>query len=696
MRKYLVFSTLAIASSIIIFWLDFASVTFIHNVDLKMKDVRMLLRGPITPPASVVIVAIDNKSVKEVGRWPWSREIIGDLIKGMADYGVKVAGLDVVFSETQTPASDRVLAESIALSGNVVAGYFFRNEMHPVDPEVLAQVQSSRIQNLLIDSGVTSVPLGEFENLEANIGLIGQGALSYGFFNVKPDSDGLFRKSPLLLLYKGDVYPSMVLQSLQQYTRETAQVSVSTAGIGAIKLGKYKIPSNAEGELVVNFYGPGGSIKTWSAVDIIKKRLPATALQDKLAFVGFTEMGIYDVRPTPFDTILPGVEIHATVAANTLEQNFIIHNSSTRQMERVALFLLPLLLSLMLGLAPSTTVGFITGSGFSVLYLIGNYLLLSRYQLDLSILLPLMAMGLATISSEIYRSLVVDQKGRYMKKAFSNYVSADLVAQIMKNPDSLKLGGERREISILFSDIRGFTSLSEKLSPEDLVQMLNEYLDPMTRIVLEEKGTLDKYVGDAVMALYNAPLDVADHAAHACSTALKMLLQLHELNQSFIARGIQTIDIGIGINTGDAVVGNMGSTMRFDYTAIGDNVNLAARLEGLNKMYGTHIIVSGFTKQLAGSDFQFRELDLVAVKGKHKPVPIYELMIVGDGEVADAFEDALRLYRGREFTAALQIFGRLSIQKQDKVSNLYVERCQKFIASPPPPEWDGVFLAKTK
>ena len=223
---------------------------------------------------------------------------------------------------------------------------------------------------------------------------------------------------------------------------------------------------------------PVGSIKTYSAVDIIKKRLPPNELQGKLVFAGFTEMGIYDVRPTPFDSILPGVEIHATVAANTLEQRFIIHNSSTVLVERVLLFLLPLVLALLLGLAPSASVGFLAGTGLSVLYLVANYLLFSRYLLDLSLLPPLMALGLTTVGSEIYRSLVVDRKGRYMKKAFSNYVSADLVAQIMKNPDSLKLGGEKREISILFSDIRGFTSLSEKLTPEALVQVLNEYLNP--------------------------------------------------------------------------------------------------------------------------------------------------------------------------------------------------------------------------
>ncbi len=696
MRKYLMFFLLALVSSFVILLVDFTAVTFIHNVDLKMKDLRLLVRGPVKPPSSVVIAAIDNKSVKEIGRWPWSREIIGKLIKGMAEYGVKVTALDVVFSEPQNEVSDTALAESIALSGNVIAGHFFRNEPHPTDPDILAQIQSSRIQQLQIDTGVTSVPLIEYTNLDANTALIGQGALGYGYFNVISDSDGLFRQLPLLMLYKGDVYPSMVLQALKQFTHETAQVNIGTSGVRSIKIGRYTIPSNQEGELSVNYYGPSGSITTYSAVDILKKRLPPDELRGKLAFVGFTEMGIYDVRPTPFDSILPGVEIHATVAANTLEQRFVIHNGSTILMERVTLLLLPLVLALLLALSPSASIGIMAGTALSTMYLVTNYVLFSRYFLDLSILSPLMALGLTTVSSEIYRSLVVDRKGRYMKKAFSNYVSADLVAQIMKNPDILKLGGEKREISILFSDIRGFTSLSEQLSPEALVQVLNEYLNPMTLIVLEEKGTLDKYIGDAVMAIYNAPLDVAAHADHACRSALKMMVKLAELNQSFIERGVHVIDIGIGINTGDAVVGNMGAAMRFDYTAIGDNVNLASRLEGLNKMYGTHIIVSESTKMLAGHDLLFREIDLVAVKGKVQPVPIYELMTVDDADLREGFADALRLYRSRVFTGAARLFDELHTRKQDYVSSLYAGRCRDFIAVPPPVEWDGVFVAKTK
>lgn len=696
MRKYQMFFLIALVSSLLIIITDFAHIDFIRNVDLKMKDLRLMLRGPIKPPSTVVIVAIDNKSIKEIGRWPWSREKIGQLIKGMADYGIKVTALDMVFSETENPVSDAALAESIALSGNVIAGHFFRNEVRRIDPDVMAQIKSSKIHELQIDSGVTSVPLIQYANLDANIGQIGEGALGYGFFNVISDTDGLFRRLPLLMLYNCEVYPSMVLQALKQFSGETAQVSVGEAGVRPIKLGKFKIPCNKEAELSLNFYGASGTIKTYSAVDVIRKRLPPDELRGKIAFAGFTEIGIYDVRPTPFDSVLPGVEIHATAAANFLEQRFIIHDNRTIVAEKIFILLLPLLLALLLGLAPSTTIGFLIGCVSSLIYVTANYILFSKYLLDLSLQSPLFAMIFTTVGSEIYRSLVVDRKGRYMKKAFSNYVSADLVAQIMKNPDSLKLGGEKREISVLFSDIRGFTSLSEKLSPEDLVHLLNEYLNPMTMIVLEEKGTLDKYIGDAVMAIYNAPLDVADHASHACRSALKMIAKLDELNRSFIECGLQTIDIGIGVNTGDAVVGNMGAAIRFDYTAIGDNVNLASRLEGLNKMYGTHIIVSESTRLQVLSELPFREIDLVAVKGKRQPVPIYELMVAEDNDLRGRFSEALVLYRNRKFSEALSIFEELHVIKQDQVSTLYAERCRGFVAVPPPENWDGVFVAKSK
>lgn len=696
MRKYLVFLVIGAVSSLITFALFVFSVSFIHHVDLKLKDARFLLRGELKPPSTVAVVAIDNKSIKEIGRWPWSRDVFAGLINGLSHYGVKVTALDIVFSEAQGKAPDTALAKGIASAGNIIMGYFFRNEEQVMDPVVLEQVASSKIKLLRIGQGVTSVPLSEYAGMDANISSLGKEALGFGFFNAIADSDGLFRKSPLLMLYDGDVYPSLALKALTHFLGEDSVVDVADFGISSIGIGSYTVPVNERGELALNYYGPTGSFPTYSAVDVIKKRLPENTLKDKLVFVGATEIGIYDVRATPFDAILPGVEIHATVAANTIEKKFIIHDSRTKLLELAAIIIFPLILALLLGSSPSTLIGFLYGSIITAGYLLINYLLFRKYLLDLSILYPVFSLALTTVSSEVYRSLVIDKKGRYMKKAFSNYVSADLVAQIMKNPDSLKLGGEKREITILFSDIRGFTTLSESLSPEALVMVLNEYLSPMTRIVLEEKGTLDKYIGDAVMAIYNAPLDVDNHAEHACRSAIKMLEKLEELNRSFIEKGVQPIDIGIGMNTGDAVVGNMGADIRFDYTAIGDNVNLASRLEGLNKMYGTHILVSDSTRKHVKANFTFRELDLVAVKGKHLPVPIYELLTSENKQLDEKFSHGLKLYRNKEFAAALLVFEDLLASTGDIPSKLYIERCRDFMSVPPPAEWNGVYVAKTK
>ena len=379
-----------------------------------------------------------------------------------------------------------------------------------------------------------------------------------------------------------------------------------------------------------------------------------------------------------------------------LQGRFILRDKRIIGVEILCMVLLPIILTLVLGSIGNSFFGLITFILTGGAYALFNYTMFKNHSVDMSVLYPLTSVAIAFVSSEAYRNLVVERKNRYLKKAFSSYVSPELVAEIIKNPDRLALGGAKKEITVLFSDIRGFTGISEKLAPDVLVSLLNEYLGPMTEVVLKNKGTLDKYIGDAVMAIYNAPLDVTDHPEKACRTAKEMIDKLKEINISFKQKGLPPVDIGIGINTGYAVVGNMGADMRFDYTAIGDTVNLASRLEGQNKYYGTHIILSEFTAGKVQDEFMLREIDLMRVVGKEKPVAIFELITDGNVKLAEGFSEALKVYRAKGFQNALDIFTGLLGEHNDPVAKLYAERCREYLQTPPPPDWDGVFISSKK
>jgi adenylate cyclase len=697
MNKRLVFALIGVIAAIASFLLYKQATPSLQQLDFRMKDARFRIRGPVKPDNDVVVVAIDHKSIKEIGRWPWSREVTGKMIENLsAYYGTKVTALDIVFSEPQNDAADTALAASIKKAGNVVMGFFFREEQSDVQPDALAQLENAKLKLVKISEGVQSIPIPEFANLDLNIPQLGSGALDFGFFNARPDADGLYRRSILLLLYNGDIYPSLSLKALQHYMGSDIMLDVKPWGVDSLQTGSMSIPSREDGTMALNFYGGTGSFFTVSAADVIAKRLPKDSLKGKIAFVGATEVGIYDLRPTPFDATLPGIEIHATMAANALEKRFLLYDSVTQMMEIACIFILPILLGIFLAFAPGTFAGLGVMALFTAAFGFFNYTMFASAFRDMTLIYPFAGIALTYLGGEAWRNLVVERKGRHLKKAFSSYVSPDLVKQIEKDPDKLVLGGEQRELSILFSDIRGFTTVSESLTPPELVKLLNEYLSPMTRIVLEERGTLDKFIGDAVMALFNAPLDVPEHATHACAAAVRMLEELKLLNVGFAERGMNTLDIGVGINTGPAVVGNMGADIRFDYTAIGDSVNLASRLEGLNKYYGSHILLSEDTrKQVNDSRFTFREVDRVKVKGKHLPIVMYELMI-SNLDILPRFEEALEKYRAQNFAVAKSVFDELVSSCNDGPSRLYAGRCDEYLAEPPGGDWDGVYVAKSK
>lgn len=693
--KNIIYILIAIGSILISTTLYFSKIDLLNSIDLKLRDVRFRLRGKIEPHNRVMIVAIDSRSVDELGRWPWDRKVMAELINNLKD--ARVIALDIVFSEPSNLESDRALSMAINKNQNVITGYYLRDEETVISPRSLSILRDARIKIIRTKGDITSVPLREFPYAELNIPSIMAMA---GFFNIIPDEDGLYRKANLLFIYNGEIYPSLPLQAISQYKGLPLILELEKFGIERIILGDKSIPVDESGNLIINYYGKGGSFRTISAVDVIRSRINKEEFKDCLVFIGATETGIADIRNTPFDPVMPGVEIHATVASNILSGHYLIYNAWVAGLD-ILLISLPILLLLPL---MARTLKTYVAAGILILTLGAisglNIWLFKKYLLNLTMLYPFISIFIFYLSSEAYRNLVIEKRNRFLKRAFSSYVSPELLNIIIKNPDAMRLGGEKRIITVLFSDIRDFTSISERLEPERLVNLLNTYLDPMTRIVLKHRGMLDKYIGDAIMAMFNAPLDLPDHGRMAVLTALEMVEELKKMNEKIKTQGYPEIKIGIGINTGEAITGNMGTDMRFDYTAIGDTVNLASRLEGLNKLYGTNIIISSSTfDALRNKDeIKTRELDLIKVKGKEEPVRIYEVM-VKDSPFIPAIKDfqkALALYRESKFKEAVEIFREIAGRFNDRASMVFIQRCISYIENPPSHKWDGIFEAKQK
>ncbi|MCX7982270.1 MAG: adenylate/guanylate cyclase domain-containing protein [Syntrophales bacterium] len=686
----------------------FVDTPFLRFIELKSLDLRMVYRGTIKPGPEVAIVAIDEKSLSELGRWPWSRKHIALLVDSLKSYGVKAVGFDIVFSEPEGEA-DRVLSQSIERADNVTLGYFFhtskRDMGHLKEKDIntaldlignsqypIVQVKSPPAEDILFQA-YAAVP---------SIELIAQGAVNSGFFNAFPDSDGVIRKSPLVIKCKDNFYfPLSVALILQYLDHPPIRLKLSEIGVEEIILEDTRIPTDEAGRLLINYLGPARTFPHYSAVDVINKKIQPELLKDRIVIVGATATGIYDLRVTPYSNIYPGVEIHANIIDNILHKNFLEHSSWTTFLDALAIIVFGFLVGI---IVPRTKAipGLIATLALLLSFLAFNFIAFAKFKIWLNLTYPLLAMATLFLFINIYRYMTEEKEKKKIKNAFQYYLTPTVINEILTDPSKLKLGGEKKDLSVMFSDIRGFTTISEQLSPEELVSLLNEYLTAMTKKVFKYDGLLDKYIGDAIMAVFGAPIDQPDHALRACRTALEMMEELQNLQKKWDAEGKPKIDIGIGINSGDMVVGNMGSDMRFDYTVMGDNVNLASRLEGLNKEYGTHIIISESTYERIKDVLLAREIDAVRVKGKKQPVKIYELL----GEKKDAplheayiktFEDALNLYRAQKFDEAIALFQKtLDIRPGDPPSTMYLKRAAELKENPPGPDWDGVFTMTRK
>lgn len=708
----------------------------LDDIEGRLLDARFKLRGSIPTSGLVALVAVDEKSIENVGRWPWSRQTIGKLIDKVDEAGADAIGMDIVFSEPQPgPASqllsdskispqvrdalvgieklhnpDKILAQSIRDSGNVVSGYFFyTNDENTNEFKALSAKQNFLMQS----SSAVDAVRSSTENFSAitatavrtNIGIIARASQGAGFFNVVPSRDGVIRNAYLVIRYKDDLYPSLALKTLSAYLKNAPiVVQAKNYGIDHINLGSLNIPTDELGSLVLNYRGPRGTIPTYSAQDVLTGKIAVGALKGKMVLIGVTATGVYDAYPTPFNPVFPGLEIRGNVAENIIMGDSIHHTGIELLTDMGIIFLIILTLSLILprinGILPRFIASMLILGSYGWL----NFYLFSEKQLWINLTYPILAWLLTYLILNIYLSLIVERRYSTVNTAFEYYLHPELVKELTSNPELLQFGGEQRYLTILFSDVRNFTNLSEGLTPQQLAKFIHCYMDPMTEQVLNHRGTLDKYIGDAVMAIFGAPIPAESHPVDACNTALDMIKVLGDVQACCPELGhIFPINIGIGVHSGEVVVGNLGSSFHFTYTVLGDNVNLSSRLEGLTKQYGVNIIISESTHEHVHDGFYCRELDVVRVKGKQRPIKIFEL-IDRKSETKKEIEDyitewdkALNLFRNKIWNEAEFYFNRF-IERfgENKTASLYIERCEYYKSNPPEPDWDGVITFKTK
>jgi len=702
---------------------------YLDEIDLRARDYRLVQRGVQPGSADILIVAVDDASLEQFGRWPWSRAVMAELIDRLADGEPGVIGFDIVQSEStakrdielvrqrfaaldegmwkelrglldQGAADEERLVEAVRRSGRTVLGYFFDFDRQGAENHAPLLPSYNIVQGSRGSSGEKRVPLALV--VKGNLPDLTAAARGAGYFNFVPDDDGAYRRVPLTIRFAEQMTLPLSLAMLQVYRPQVPlALRFAEFGVETVRFGPDAIPVAEDGEMLINYRGPQKTFRHISAAEVLNGRLGPDVVRGKMVLVGVTATAVADIRVTPFDGTFPGVEIHANVLDNILRRDFIMRPEWTRLAEAVLVFFLAVLLGILLHYTGGVVAALVATILLVVYLLLSQWALLSSGLL-LSVIYPGLAVTLTYPAIALQQYVVVERKKRKTQEAFERYLNPSMARLVSEHPEMLALGGDKRELTVLFSDIRGFTTFSEQLEPEVLVELLNTFLGEMTDIILGREGMLDKYIGDAIMAVWGAPLAQPDHAARACRAALAMASRLAILNQQWQLRGWPTVEIGVGLNTGAMVVGNMGSVRRLSYTVIGDNVNLGSRLEGLNKMYGTRIIASEATIAAAGDAVVARELDRVRVKGRRLPVKIFEILAPAEERAAwvsvvEDFASGLAAYRQRQWSQAVTAFEAvLALRKDDGPAKHYLQRCHDMVANPPDAKWDGVTIMESK
>ncbi len=720
---------------LIIYASGWLPINFIHRFENFTYDTRLNLTMPNTQDDRIVIVDIDEKSLQAEGRWPWSRDKLAMLMnKLFDDYKIHVVGYDVVFAEKDESSGlknlealakgplngnadfaaaleeikpklnyDQIFADSLK-NRNVVLGYYFGDEklssvgMLPAPAFIGGSFKGK------------SIEFKESVSYGANLEILQKSALSAGHFNPDPDVDGITRRVSALIEHKDNYYEALSLAvarvAMGVPKLEAGYAKTGTgkeySGLEWLKLGARRIPVDKNVALLIPFRGVQKSFPYISATDVLSGKASKELLNGKIVLIGATAPGLNDLRAAPVENIYPGVEMHANVIAGILDNNIKERPAYTLGAEVVMLFLVGMLLSLLLPVLSPKWATILTFCTLGIV-LIFNLVVWQFANLVLPLASLLILIGGIYLLNMSYGFFVESRSKRQLAGLFGQYIPPELVSEMVeKGEDDFSLEGENREMTIMFSDVRGFTTISEGLDPKELSQLMNEFLTPMTHVIHHNRGTIDKYMGDAIMAFWGAPMRDNDHAKNAMKAGMEMQKSLAELNEKFKQKGWPELKIGIGLNTGDMTVGNMGSEFRTAYTVMGDTVNLGSRLESLTKGYGVFMMVSEFTKDKV-PDYLYRELDIVRVKGKDEPVAIFEpICEIGQEDKATKdelklYREALKLFRSQNWDLAeIQFLNLQKMQPTRYLYKMYVERIAHYRKVPPPADWDGVYTHETK
>lgn len=701
-----------------------------QRLDLLAYDLHLrtrILTGKNKPSTPIAIIDIDDKSLDAEGRWPWPRAKLAELVKRLNEYGAAVIAFDVFFSEVQPNAAQSLIEdlEERRIANPTILNYLQQHEDAFNEDQVFADELAKTTSvlaisflprplktNLLPDPLIT-LPKLELTQLEirrqfgyiSNIPTLQQAAKGSGFINIYPDSDGIIRRSPLILEYEGGIYPALSLETILQFLGMKISLITPTYGstkeLEGIKIGAQIIPTDAKGQVLIPFLGKSYTFPYYSATDVLNQRLPKQTLNGKILFIGTSATATGDLKATAIQNPFPGVEIQATLANGILLNEFSYQPAWT--------YGATVVITLIIGLISAFLFPFLGPRilGLIIVALPPSFLFINTYiwqktGLIISLLMPVTLSTLIALLNIIYGYLFETRRREQLKEMFGQYVPKRHIDEMLKSSGNYALRGEDREMTVLFADIRNFTSISENLSAAELVNFLNTLFTPLTEIIFKNQGTIDKYVGDLIMAFWGAPLRDRNHARHALLAALEMQNKITNMQTLFKEKNLPDVQIGIGINSGVMSVGDMGSKFRRNYTVLGDAVNLASRIEALTKFYGVNIIVTE-SSTLQGQRFVFRELDSVKVKGKSIGIKIYELVCLKKDLTPELkaelqlHHEALSKYYARNFDQAYKVFITLNeTHPNNKIYQLYVDRTLSFKNAPPSSDWDGTFIHMNK